>query len=70
MQDRLLAAQTAFICWISSLRREEGQGSTEYAGAIVIAALLIAAFIGAASGFGETIKGAAEEAINKIVGKG
>ena len=70
MQDRILAAQVALACWIRDIRdSERGQGSTEYAGAIVIASVLIAAFITAATGLGDTIAGAAEEAINKILNK-
>ena len=49
-------------------RREAGQGSLEYVGAIAIAALIVATLAGLAAGFGGDIGGIITTAINE--GKG
>ena len=50
----------------SSKRREAGQGSLEYVGAIAVAALIVAALAALAGGFGGQIGGIITLAINKV----
>jgi len=47
-------------------RREAGQGSLEYVGAIAVAALIVAALAGAAAGFGKEIGTVITDAIKKV----
>jgi hypothetical protein len=52
----------------SSKRREAGQGSLEYVGAIAVAALIVAALGALAAGFGGEIGAIVTSAIAKVKG--
>ena len=69
MSNSILAAQVRARVWMMDIAdrlrsSEKGQGATEYAGAIVVAVVVVVALIGAAKGWnvGERVK----EKIDKI----
>lgn len=72
MSNSVLAAQVRARMWLDDVKSratEDGQGAAEYAGVIVIAALIVGA-IAAAIGKGDVIKTAVTDAINDIVNPG
>ncbi|WP_103061652.1 hypothetical protein [Actinomyces qiguomingii] len=71
MSNSVLAAQVRARTWMDSVKNhlaesEAGQGAAEYAGVIVIAAIIVGVII-AAIGDGNTIQTAVEDAIKEIL---
>lgn len=69
MSNSILAAQVRARVWMMEIAdrlrsSEKGQGATEYAGAIVVAVVVVMALIGAAKGW--DVGGRVKEKIDKI----
>ncbi|MFX0537455.1 hypothetical protein ACQBAT_00435 [Ornithinimicrobium sp. Y1847] len=50
-------------------RREAGQGSLEYLGVIIVAVMIVGLLIGAANGWGGSVRDAFQTAIEKVTSK-
>ena len=67
MSEKILQAQVALACCIDRIRKSEfGQGSTEYAGLIVIVVILMGVVAGGAHIWGGDLSDGISNQIRKI----
>jgi len=70
-EEHQMTAFNATLATLSErLRREEGQGSIEYLGVVIAAALIVLAIIGVATGIGDDIAGGIGDKVTEILGSG
>jgi Flp pilus assembly pilin Flp len=70
MQAQWIKLQVAAYGLRERLKREDGGISLEYGGVFIAAGLIVVVLVGAASGWGESIRDAIQTAIDDVLGAG